>query len=243
MHWIDAPLAAGHGEVMSRRLDVEEITRQLADLPGWQLLAGTLHARYRAPDFPAAVRLLDEVADVAQQMDHHPDVDLRFRVVRFALSTHSAGGVTQLDVELAHRIAEHARMLGAELVDVVPQATQIAVDAVDRDAVAAVWQAAFAYKPGRDEDGDLYLEDPQGLGPSIWFQQMEPPRTGRNRLHIDVNVPAAEAPGRVDAVLAAGGRLVTDEFAPSWWVLADPEGNELCVCTPGAEASGGEAAR
>jgi 4a-hydroxytetrahydrobiopterin dehydratase len=46
---------------------------------------------------------------------------------------------------------------------------------------------------------------------------------------VDVSVPHDEAPSRVAAAIAAGGRLVTAEFAPSWWVLADPEGNEACV--------------
>jgi 4a-hydroxytetrahydrobiopterin dehydratase len=59
---------------------------------------------------------------------------------------------------------------------------------------------------------------------------MDPPRRERGRFHLDVYVPAEQAPARVEACLAAGGRLVTDAHAPSWWVLADPEGNELCVC-------------
>lgn len=59
---------------------------------------------------------------------------------------------------------------------------------------------------------------------------MAEPRTERNRIHIDVYVPREQAEHRVAAVVAAGGRLVTDEHAPSWWVLADAEGNELCVC-------------
>jgi 4a-hydroxytetrahydrobiopterin dehydratase len=60
---------------------------------------------------------------------------------------------------------------------------------------------------------------------------MDPPRAGRGRLHLDVYVPADVAPRRVADTLAAGGRLVTEEHAPDWWVLADAEGNELCICT------------
>lgn len=98
---------------MSRLLTAEEITRALGELPGWREDGVSLVAAYDAPDFPSAVRLIDEAADAAEQMNHHPDVDLRWKVTRWRLSTHSAGGVTQLDIELAHRIAQAAARLGA----------------------------------------------------------------------------------------------------------------------------------
>jgi 4a-hydroxytetrahydrobiopterin dehydratase len=60
---------------------------------------------------------------------------------------------------------------------------------------------------------------------------MDAPRTQRNRIHFDVSVPHDEAPGRIRAVLAAGGVLVSDAEAPAFWLLADPEGNEACVTT------------
>ena len=103
---------------MSRLLTDEEITRQLGDLPGWQRDGESLVASYDAPDFPTAVRLIVEAADQAELMAHHPDVDLRWKVTRWRLSTHSAGGLTQLDIELAHRISQAAARLAA-----VPQET------------------------------------------------------------------------------------------------------------------------
>ena len=60
---------------------------------------------------------------------------------------------------------------------------------------------------------------------------MDEPRAQRNRIHFDVTVAHDEAEPRVRAALAAGGTLVSDEAAPSYWVLADAEGNEACVCT------------
>ena len=62
-------------------------------------------ASYDAPDFPTAVRLIVAAGDEAEQMGHHPDVDLRWKVTHWRLSTHSQGGLTQLDIELAHRIS------------------------------------------------------------------------------------------------------------------------------------------
>ena len=65
----------------------------------------TLRRSIEAKDFPAAIRIVDGVAVEAEQMAHHPDIDIRWRTLHFTLSTHSAGGITQLDVELAHRIS------------------------------------------------------------------------------------------------------------------------------------------
>ena len=98
---------------MSRLLTSEEISRQLAELPGWEGDSEALTVSYDAPDFAAAIRLVTEAADAAEQMNHHPDIDIRWKVTHWRLSTHSAGGVTQLDVELAHRIAQAAAVVGA----------------------------------------------------------------------------------------------------------------------------------
>lgn len=101
---------------MPRLLDGDEIGRQLDDLPGWVYLRRSLRASYRAPSSSAAASLVAAVAEVAEEMDHHPDMDLRWRTVAFTCSTDTAGGVTQLDVELAHRIAEEAERVRAGLV-------------------------------------------------------------------------------------------------------------------------------
>jgi 4a-hydroxytetrahydrobiopterin dehydratase len=98
---------------MTRRLDDEEITRQLADLPAWRREGETIRATFEAPAFLAGVRLVDEVAALAEAMNHHPDIDIRWTRVTFVLSTHSAGGLTQLDIELAHQITGEAERAGA----------------------------------------------------------------------------------------------------------------------------------
>jgi 4a-hydroxytetrahydrobiopterin dehydratase len=98
---------------MSRLLTDEELDRQLQDLPGWAVDGTQLLAGFEAPDFPTAIRLVDEVAVEAEDLNHHPDIDIRWRTVHFALSTHDKGGLTQLDVELAHRISTAAGRFGA----------------------------------------------------------------------------------------------------------------------------------
>lgn len=93
---------------MADVLDDDVLRTALAELPAW---TGDTHAIARtvqAPDFPAAIRIVDDVAVVAEANDHHPDIDIRWRNLKFTLSTHSAGGVTSADVELAKAIDEVA---------------------------------------------------------------------------------------------------------------------------------------
>lgn len=98
---------------MPRLLSDEEIARQLGDLPGWSRDGKEIAAAYEAPDFPTAILLVDEVAAAAEQMGHHPDIDIRWRTTHWRLSTHSEGGLTQLDIELAHQISQAAARYGA----------------------------------------------------------------------------------------------------------------------------------
>ena len=99
---------------------------------------------------------------------------------------------------------------------------------MDIDAVRPFWEAVLGYRPlQRRPGGPVNLVDPARLGPAVWFQQMDEPRPDRNRIHVDVTVAHDVAAARVEAALAAGGVLVSDADARSWWVLADVEGNEV----------------
>ncbi|MGH8824088.1 MAG: 4a-hydroxytetrahydrobiopterin dehydratase [Jiangellaceae bacterium] len=80
----------------------------LANLPGWDGDAASITRTVTAPDFLSAIRTVDDVALVAETMDHHPDIDIRWRTLTFILSTHSAGGVTEADIELARGIDDAA---------------------------------------------------------------------------------------------------------------------------------------
>jgi 4a-hydroxytetrahydrobiopterin dehydratase len=221
-----------------RPLSDEEVDRQLADLPGVHRDAATkLAIVARAPSFADAVRLVELVGRDAEAMDHHPEIHVRLRTVTFVLTTNWERALTQLDVELAHQILESVRAVGAEVLP-APERVELALDCADPDAVRPFWAAGLGYHERLGAEG-VELHDPRGRGPVLWFQRMDPPRTGRNRFHLDVYLPdRATAQQRLQAVLEAGGRLVSDEHAPAWWVLADPEGNELCLCTPEPEAPG-----
>ncbi len=224
-----------------RPLDPAELDRQLADLPGVHRGAETtLVLAVRAPSFAAAVRLVDLVAEDADAMDHHPEVHLRLRVVTFTFTSNLEGAVTQWDLELAHRVLEAARSVGAQVLP-PPERVEVALDCADADAVRRFWAAGLGYVERRARDGSVQLHDRSGRGPVLRFRRTDPPRTGRSR-HLDVFVPADRAPERVRACLAAGGVLVGEEHAPDRWVLADPEGNDLCVRATGAQPQQGPGA-
>ncbi len=89
-------------------LSADELTEALAALPDWAGDTSALTRTVQAPSFPAAIDLVRRVADVAEEMNHHPDIDIRWRNVTFTLATHVSGGVTALDVDLAGRIDDQA---------------------------------------------------------------------------------------------------------------------------------------
>ncbi len=86
------------------RLSDDELSATLRDLPLWSGDGDGLRRTVELPSFRDAVAAIVAIADVAEDMDHHPDVDLRWRTLHLSLVSHSAGGVTELDLELARRI-------------------------------------------------------------------------------------------------------------------------------------------
>ena len=200
-------------------------------LVDWRYVLGRLESTFRCATFGDAGRLVAAVADAADDAGHHPDIDLRYPgVVHVALTTHAVGGqVTELDVALAGTITALAAEAGASSQPATTQGMEIAIDALDIAAVVPFWQAVTGYA-AHPADAEI-LVDPARRSPPIWFQLMDAPRPERNRIHLDVTVAPEVAEARVAAALAAGGRLVSDARARAWWVLADVEGNEACVCT------------
>jgi 4a-hydroxytetrahydrobiopterin dehydratase len=91
---------------MPRLLDHNEIAAALKDLPGWEHEDNALVRTAALPSFPAAIAVVDRVAAIAEECDHHPDIDIRWRTLTFRCSTHSAGGITELDVALAASISQ-----------------------------------------------------------------------------------------------------------------------------------------
>ncbi len=219
---------------MPDRLSSSEFTRR-HDLPDWRILLRSVEAWFVAPSFSDAATFVDEVAQAADAANHHPDVDLRYPGrVHILITSHDVNGLSDRDADLAARISELATARGLAVEPRASTRMEVAIDVMDMDAVRPFWAAVLGYEdepPFADGDPVDAVSDPARIGPAFWFQQMDEPRPERNRIHIDVTVPSDEVDARVEAALAAGGTVVSDAAARAFWVLADPEGNEACLCT------------
>ncbi len=201
----------------------------LDGLDDWTYVLGSLQAGFTCASFAPAAELTSAIIEAADAAGHHPDIDLRYPgTLLVTLKTHAVGEVTELDAELGRTISALAAEAGAVTADRPVQELEIALDTLDLDRIRPFWQAVLDYDYIERFEA---LVDPRRQGPTVWFQQMDEPRTQRNRIHFDITVPPAEAGARIAAALAAGGTLVSDRRARAFWILADPEGNEICVCT------------
>ena len=212
---------------------------------GWRYLQGVLAVSVPVRSLAqASEAAAAAVAACGDDADGHLRVDLRPDRVELSVQTRALGVTTGRDPWLAHRIDSALAGLGLTSGGATSggatsagsprpvQVLELAIDAMDIPAIRPFWKAVLGYADEPGSDGGLdAIVDPAGQLPAIWFQQMDSPRPQRNRIHLDITVAHDEAGPRVHAALAAGGRLVDDSFAPSYWVMADPEGNEACVCT------------
>jgi 4a-hydroxytetrahydrobiopterin dehydratase len=89
---------------MTELLSDAEVTDALTGLPEWRREGAMIVRTVELPTFPDAITVVDRVAEVAEARNHHPDIDIRWRTLTFRCSTHSEGGITDLDVSLAREI-------------------------------------------------------------------------------------------------------------------------------------------
>ncbi|MCQ9165362.1 4a-hydroxytetrahydrobiopterin dehydratase [Arthrobacter sp. STN4] len=203
----------------------DQIDAELAVLPDWRFRLGGLAAALKCPSSAAALELFAAIGALAQEANHHPDVDWRYDTLFVVLTSHDAGSkVTARDASLAKAISAAARQAGAVAHPELLRRVEIAMDTADFAAVAPVWASALGFKEGEPDD----LRDPSGRLPTLWFQQTETPNP--NRFHLDIHVPASEAQGVLAAVEAAGATL-DHANAPAFVIATDAQGNRLCICT------------
>jgi 4a-hydroxytetrahydrobiopterin dehydratase len=225
----------GADEVLSRTTASDAV-----ESIGWRYLLGTLAASIPVTSLGQATT----VAVVATQAcgehaDGHLRVDLRPERVELSLMDRAAGWSTRRDTALAAAITTAVSGIGVTVAEPLSaqfprpvQMLEIGIDALNIAAIRPFWKAVLGYgdEPGHEGPQDAIV-DPAGQLPAVWFQQMDEPRPQRNRIHFDITVSHEEAEPRIRAALDAGGVLVSAAAARSFWILADAEGNEICVCT------------
>jgi 4a-hydroxytetrahydrobiopterin dehydratase len=178
--------------------------------------------------FVAAIAALEGAAA------HPPDIDIRPDGVTVRLLTYAADyyGMSERDVDSARRISTAARDLGLQPDPSMVSSLLVIPGTPSTIAeIVPFWQALLGFEP-RTDSPEEDLVDPRARLPGFWFEHMNEPRgDGGGAIHIAIWLPFEQAEARVAAALAAGGRMVRDEHAPTWWTLADAAGNEADIST------------
>ncbi len=215
---------------MSKTLSPQQAADALdqAGTTGWLSSPNAISTRIETGGFTTGLALVNAIGEVAEEANHHPDLTLRWGSVDVRLTSHDAGGVTDRDVRMAGKVAGLAADAGLAPSSRDLAVLEMALDTPDRPAIKPFWREVLGMEEPSQAPDDLVSAS--GDVPLLWFQESgeEEPR---QRWHPDVWV----SPERVDDLIAAaqeaGGSLVSDEQAPSFWVLADAEGNRMCFCT------------
>jgi 4a-hydroxytetrahydrobiopterin dehydratase len=226
-------------ESANRTLTRQETSEAVTDL-GWRYILGVLRTCVRVESLSQATAVTERViAGAGPAVGDCLQADIRADRVVLTLRSPVALRATRREVDLVGPISAIVRELGlttdADVGGAAPgsvQLVEIGIDALDIASIRPFWKAVLGYadEVGRSGPEDAVV-DPIWQGPAIWFQQMDKPRSQRNRIHFDISVPHDQASRRIQAALAAGGTLVSDAEAPAFWLLADAEGNEACITT------------
>lgn len=216
-------------------LSTPEILAAITDgLGDWRKLAQSLSARYRAPDTAAGAEFVGLMAGAAAVAGHGvPEIRLGGEVVDVSLFSvdEATGGrwVTAADLELARVITGLARANGLTAHPGQVAQVELGLDTADDAAVAPFWSALLTGDAGNTVFDSVL--DPTNRVPNVWFQRSEAHEAPRQRWHLDLWLAPEVADERIAAAVAAGGAVLDDAEAPSFTVLADPDGNKVCVCT------------
>ena len=138
--------------------------------------------------------------------------------------TREVWGIEERHIELARAVSAVAREHGAAADRSAVQEVQVAVAAKPEAIDLGFWRAVLGYDAKADDNGI----DPLAHSSTVWMQDLDPEKSLRHAMHIDVSLAREQAEARLAAAVAAGGRVVVDR-GPVWWVLSDRSGNKVCI--------------
>lgn len=205
-----------------------------AGLTDWRKLAQRLHARFRVADAAAGAAFVTDAVRAASAafLGQHLEATLTPAHVDLRVASHLGREgiwVTADDVTLARRLSEVAHQHRLMAVPGEVSQVEMGLDTAHRDRLGPFWAAVLTGSTDGLVQDTVF--DPTGQLPSMWFQQTDEHDAPRQRWHPDVWVAPEAAEARIAAAVAAGGTVVDASEAPSFTVLADPDGNKVCVCT------------
>lgn len=201
-----------------------------AGLADWRKLSQPLHTRYQIPDLAEAADFVVAVAEVAETDSEHLDMKLTHGVVDLSLCTREDGlWITQKDIDLARKISAIAQQSGLVADPAAVTQLEIGLDTAHEGKIGSFWSVLLTGSPENKVSDSIF--DPSHRLPAIWFQGTDDHDTPRQRWHFDLWLAPEVADERIAAAVSAGGSVVDTSGAPSYTVLADPDGNRVCVCT------------
>lgn len=193
----------------------------------WRVTATGPHGVFLATSFAQAASLVPVVVEAAKEHGVLPDVDVRPEAVIVRVPYPDFEGIPSGSVGFAAAVSRAAKELGLTPDPARAQSIGIYVAQHSATDVRPFFTAALGYR----DFGDTDAVDPFRCGPQLAFNPIAGDTPGRGRTHFDVFVPADQAQARVDAAIAAGGRLVDDAHAPDWWSLASPDNHGVDIAS------------
>jgi len=193
----------------------------------WRVTGTGPQAVFTATSLSHAADLVAPVVGAGERFGVLPDVDVRPEGVVVRIPYRGPEGIPTAAAEFAAAVSRAAAQL---LLTPDPSRAQSIGNYVAQHSHADVrpfFTAALGYEPFGDTDA----VDPLRCGPQLAFNPINGDSPARGRTHFDVFVPADQARARVDAALAAGGRLADDSHAPDWWSLASPDNHGVDIAS------------
>jgi 4a-hydroxytetrahydrobiopterin dehydratase len=194
-------------------------------LDDWAVLHGGATAVFRVQSLGEAVRMADSIANAPGISDAGVLLTLADERVTIRL-TRDLWALESSHVALARAISATAREHGAVPDRAAIQEVQLAIAAKPAAVDVGFWRAVLGYVPMADDNA----VDPLGHGSTVWMQELGEGKSLRHAMHVDVSVPRELVEARLNAAIAAGGRIVDESHAPSHWTLSDQAGNRVCIC-------------
>lgn len=191
----------------------------------WAVLHGGATAVFRVHSLGEAVRLAESIAQVPGATGTGVLLTLADQHVTIRL-TRDLWALESRHVALARAMSVVARAHGAVADRAAMQEVQLAIAAKPGAIDVGFWRAVLGYVPMADDNA----VDPLGHGSTVWMQPLDEDKSLRHAMHIDVSVAREHVAARLEAAVAAGGRIVDESHAPSHWTLSDRAGNRVCIC-------------
>jgi 4a-hydroxytetrahydrobiopterin dehydratase len=201
--------------------------RRAAGVPDWRVTATGPQAVFTATSLAQAASLVPAVVTEAERLGIRPDIDVRPEAVVVRVPYDTEWVIPAAAAEFAASVSVAAAERGLVADPTLAQSMSLYVAQHSEADVRPFFTAALGYR----DFGDTDAIDPLRRGPQLAFNPLRVDAAGRGRTHLDVYVPADQAKARVDAALAAGGRLVDDTHAPAWWSLASPDNHGVDIAS------------